>query len=793
MASSSHDSRLVNPRSEIFSSLVVKPQETADLYIRARDNLYKNHFIKKKEEASDFVTKITFEATGEDVGKGIACALITLRNSDFFLKFYDTIFSPASDTKRAGNIQGMVYMYLQHIVRKCFLDFSPTPIQNALLLQRYLCKIQSEPLPILTELTKLIIASIDTGTLNQLNHDLIRHFLKNIKSFPKIWPRLGICIPAILIKLLRSYQDTKVISKQFNQNKSPQRKPNQIPLNQESSTLRNEDLIQKFTDIWSASNIQLINQFFEDVFCKLDPRWLKEIVRILYDPRTYDNEMQAAFSPIYEKISKCEPSIYPDSNLVQIMLPYAHLKELLNEINQNNNNSTIYPPFLKRNHLYDVDLVLSDVFRCFLQNNDFDSLVERRSSFIKRMIEIVMNNRVNPVSTLHSIISDFFCIKINDLENAQKQILLMVDPGISLLKSTSKPSISSTIVEIMMVRLRQPDNYKYKRKSVRELFAFYRNTKEIDIPGLIMKIPSLSSEIKQQFDRFIHSDDSDSDTDSSIPQTSNQPSPEKFEAIRKANAQIRLLFDQSGGNWSKVLNPDIQKIFDRLIPYPRNDFEAALAFDIHVVTFCMGNSKEDAEKFMDYIAQNKKYDQFNDALKYVDLANYGEILNNRIREKISHSTHEFLLKCISFRANRSVLYNICEYCPMSIIIELAELPYLDLDPKNLDIQLSTTMSNDGQSKFAYLISGRVTTPNDLEHITDGIVRNFDHLPSSLISVFQNMMMLKQHPSYSKLFAQINKLGTSKANEFCQIVSKAWREMQHPRTATNIESLLPSTT
>ncbi|OHS93139.1 hypothetical protein TRFO_40545 [Tritrichomonas foetus] len=757
-------------KSQVFTSLVIlqngqPPNKIITYMLKQRDAFYENHFSIQAENANDYVKKITRQGSTKEHGAAIACALLTIRNQDFLEEFFDFVYSQCS------GLIDCIALNLCDSVRKSFEVFSPSASSNTQNLFTCMCE-NDTYMPLVRGLSIPLISAIDNGCLTQQNFKLVQFFMNNFQNYQHVWGKLENAITFLTIKLLRFYQDVFVFSDQsFNE-----------------SDRTNLAFIQNMNSKCTNFGNSLVNLFQMGINTGSIAKYaLKEVVRILYDPRTY-HKMSNKYPHIYNMINLIpdNSAFFTHISIIQVMLPYQKLCELIGYGQTYTKHDAPFPSVLTRynSKLIDYDLILGDVIRTFLQSADYEKFTpEQRSECIFTLLQKGLEKGIKLNSALFALISDFFFFNPNlysSDKEYQKRINFLVMPAIFIIGDQRKSQIASEIIEILFTRLRHPDFGSAKRTSVRELLKYVQKRVNQKFFETIDKLPTLKDEVKKEFSAFIESRDNDI-----VPQKisafsrSNTPLDTQAgtEIIKLAQEKISSLYMLNGQKWQPTL-PNVLKIFDTLVPSSRKGIDLVLnLIDLHATVPCMGRNFNDATIMLKWIfPQRKIYRLFNEALEIVDLKFYGEALAHLLlNDQYEHDYKELLLDCPVLGRNSIIIKAICDYCPTSTILELADLPFFNLDKSSFLYILANcaTWSNDSQIKLTNLLSGKFVAPSDFLFFSDFLVSELDNLPLIVFMYFQNILKMKVHVDFANILEKIQKSNAKRANEFCQPIRESW--------------------
>lgn len=791
------------PKSVVFSSFISAPVKQNDLIKLTvlRDEFYQDHITKKPEEVQKFVLSFTSKANKPEHGKAIACALLTLRDQKIFSLLFDFIFVQQKSQEFIP-IVDTVWNTINDSVRKSFLFFSPNASRNTLSMLTFACD-KNINFSKTGDLANFLTSSIDVGSITQNNLILVDYFIYHTQKFPQFWTKLEYITVFLIIKFLRFYQDTFLIKEEIpdrtkgisaqsssTQIRSISASTSAIPTLNDSSSRSSMALIQKALSL--ASNYENFFPTFFNVAVNtnaISKYAFKEIERILYDPRTCQ-KMSTKFPLIYKSFTSIHENYiasFTNNSILQVMLPYYHLKEMLIYNNLPQKSDLDFPNFMKRNSkLVDFDLILSDAIRTYLQGIDYERTpTEHRISFIHNVLNRAIDKGVKLNSSLHSLVCDFFVVPadLNENPESQRKISLLVTPTIAIFEKPEMEKLSSTIVEMILVRLKQPDFMTTKTNSFRNLTRFLTEQKGINIIDCVMSFSHLNDTQKEEFRNFAtYHDNNVIPTQIVEFSRTNQPldSNNGLAAVQTANEKFLSLYAQNGNNWELSI-PSIKKIFDALVPSSRKGIEVILdMIDIHAITPCMSSNLFDAQTVLKFVNERKLYSEFDEALQYTDTKFYCDALVGEISSNVHYSHYRpFLIICKSFRKNLEVLKNICDFSQMSLIAELADLPYLDVGHEaqltfmTRIFSICSKWQNDSLSKLTVLLGGIIQTPQDLAEFSDAIVKSFDQLPQILLFFFQNMIVMRIDPFYNQLVNKLQQLKTPKAVEFCKEIIIKW--------------------
>lgn len=809
------------PKSYVFSSLynlTCNVRETNFLsLLSCRDKLYENHIKIKPDKIQNFIFDCTMKATKPEDSRAILCALLTIRDQSILPLFFDFLFIQPKPHEFSIIIDN-IYALLLDTARKYFQNFSSTSSNNILKILSLLSESKNTNIQRIVDLSNIFISAIDSGSITSSNNSLIEYFMHHTRKFQQIWPKLDFVIPNLIIKFLRFYQDIFLI------NPKPTEKNNltgvSIPSDQIRSISASTSSIPTFNDNSAKSKVILqkalsIGTSYENFLPTffnigltnntISKFGFKEIDRILHDPRTFQ-KMSTKFPSIYKQLNTIPENFiccFTEVRVTQLMLPYKHLKEMLNYNKSFTSKTELdYPLFLKRDDLFDIDLILSDAIRTFLQNNDFiQNPYDIRFNFILNILYKGIEKGAKLSSSLHALVSDFFFVigDLMDNPDNQKKTLLLVLPAINLIQSSKFDKLASSLIEMILMRLKQTDFSTTKINSVRLLFRFLNEKRGVNMIERVNMLKHLNDKLKDDFNNLLSYHDNN-DIPSEIVNFTKKSLPldsqNGISAIIAANEKFHSLYVQHGSKWGPAI-PSIKKIFDSFVPSSRKGIETLLDMtDIHATTPCMSYNLHDAQILLKFVSDHQLYQDFDEALEYTDPKFYVDALVKEISSNIHPSRYsQFLISCRAFRKNVEVLKTICDFCPMSLIIELADLPYLDVGPEaqvnflNRILSICSLWSNDSQTKLTVLLNGIISTPQQLMSISDVILKTFEQLPSVVVLFFQNMIMMRADQQYAHLMQKLNEMKSEKAQKFCCLVLGKWHS-KNANTKISRTSLVP---
>lgn len=811
-------------KSLVFSSFVNVISKQAELMklTNMRDIFFQNHISVSHEKVKNFVIDCTNKASKPEDGKAIACAFLTLRDQNFIPLYFEYVFIQKSS--EFSNIIEVIWSTINDNVRKSYHYFSPNASQNTLNLLTCVCE-KNQYFNKIGDLTNFLISSIDAGCITQINLNLIEYFASHTRKFFQIWAKLDHVIVNLIIKFLRFYQDTYLI-KLTNAQEEPVESTKltsvqggTVPLRSISAstssipTLNSSGSRTNVLFFQKALNLATSYENYFPTFFNLGITTntiakcaFKEIDRILYDSRTYQH-MNKKFPSIYKSLNMIHESFiscYTQNTILQVMLPYPHLKEMLLYNNSLNQKTEIdFPPFMKRaTKLVDYDLVLSDSIRTYLQSIDYDRTSDdHRTSFICSALHHAIDKNVKLNSTLHALVSDFLFIPadLNENEESQNRICHLINPTLTIIMDPKFEKLASALIEMILYRLKQPDFVTTKTNSFRNLLRYITEKREINIVDHVMTFQHLKENEKEEFRNFASLQEINI-----IPQQvlefsrKNLPidSMNGMAAVQAANERILSFYSQNNNNWELAL-PNIKKVFDALVSSSRKGIEIILKnINIHASTPCMSYNFFDAQTLLKFVNDEKLYEDFDEALQYTEMKFYCEVLVQEISSNEVSNYKQFLIQCKSFRKSIDVLKNICDYCKVSLVTELADLPYLEVSHEMQSnfigriLSICSVWSNDSLSKLAILLNGFISTPQELNELSDVIVKLFEQLPSIIICFLQNLMMTRVDPLYAQLMNKISQSKTQKAIEFYKNIMNKWNTKKALNPQSSRPSLVP---
>ena len=743
------------------------PPKLQDL-IRARDNFFLNSNSVPPDRAREFVLSTTSSCSSEENARGIACALLSLRDSSFLQDFLLYVI------QTRNQFYNVVTEAVCEAVRKYFESFTKEASDNTFDIFSGLCHTNDTAFK--THFAVSLISNYDTGFMSRSNLRMIGFFTKNVVAHSDMWCELEAANCLLVIKFLRFYQDTFILQDM-----------------QQSQNLEKNlrDVLASAQSLSSEFGPAFVG-FFEKSLANVVKFCFREVVRILYDPRTH-RRMQARFPAIYGLVNSVKENEIIDrtaSNVIQVMLPYHKMCALLDfsrtfREEDSHGARTLFdrgPP------LRDQDLILSDITRVFLNSPDYEGLKpDERYRCLTVAVKKAMGQRnAIPRSFIQALINDVLYTNVSYLgvRAYQTRTLFVVLPCFLYIREIA--GLGNWIVDAIMTRIAQDDHKAFKRDSLREVVNFLRRSNIMpDIGDIMLSAPQLEPAKRQELANLLRPKETDV-----IPialmnfhkSGGALDSPQAHEMIKLAGGIVQGQITQNHGN---LLNaaPVILRVLDTLVPRDRAHLE--LVFDrVHPLACALFSSRrqDDARRYLEWAYANQETSAFQEA-GILKLSCFVDALRESVAEKTPLWRY-FVMECPIFRTRVGLLQAICDYCSISAVMDLAELPYLPGDNSG---QIFTQIfhecknwSPDAQMRLTLFLSARLVGPSDFEVMGEEFVNTFEILPPVVRSFFLDTLVMTRCDATSKIYDALRKSGKDGSADFCQKIRDAWTAPKEPQ-------------
>lgn len=610
--------------------------------------------------------------------------LISIRDQNILLNIYPIIFK--GDLVAYGK---EAFNMASHIYERSYNELTFDANKNFKSLYKYISAMQTaESRMWQYTLLTYILYSIDNGMFTDINLQSITFISNEFKKYPHLYEQQYCQLGIIFVyKLLRFYQDLILIL-----NLPFAREPTEETVKTKRIA---EDIASKLTQFTT----DLFTHFSKEIIATIP----KEILRVLYDPRSY-LRLKAKFEAIYKFVesqrSFSDQNCFTNTSITMHFISYRlyrHLFQVFMEIHQKNADEMMKEfnrEFAPRTELYDIDLIAADISRALSQNHNFS----KDSFYCAKFLQLVLNKMIRIYtdqtgSEPKPVVKG--TVTFDSFINAIFTDILFCPSAVTVSRDFMRPfyvpfhifftneNFQSKFAEVIAQRLMNADYQSLKRRSFSTLTHIYENVMDPpnDFKQRIQAIPK--SQINEKHFRELINATATVEN-RSIPESITNyaksgkiiNSVEGTSVLQQAAAILEPIVEEI--RQSKKISQDSANIIVAIyVGMSGNTIEQVpFLFEKlpYISSFIYATKFENISPvFLTWTIRAQLYDEFNEMSTI--FAKESKILENCLVAIIKENIHPWknlVSKCALFRQSSFVLTTICFYSSISVVQDLVD-------------------------------------------------------------------------------------------------------------------------